>query len=67
MKIESDFAQLYCGVRQGRTNGGPIGIIIENKDYNEAITTEIVQKLSTLAKIKGVEALRLSYLYDGTN
>ena len=33
MKIESDFAQLYCGVRQGRTNGGPIGIIIENKDY----------------------------------
>ena len=33
MKIESDFAQLYCGVRQGCTNGGPIGIIIENKDY----------------------------------
>ena len=33
MKIESDFAQLYCGVRQGCTNGGPIGLIIENKDY----------------------------------
>ena len=33
MKIESDFAELYCGVRQGRTNGGPIGLIINNKDY----------------------------------
>jgi len=33
MKIESDFAELYCGVRQGRTNGGPIGLIIKNKDY----------------------------------
>ena len=33
MKIESDFAELYCGVRQGRTNGGPIGLIIQNKDH----------------------------------
>ena len=33
MKIVSDFAELYCGVRQGRTNGGPIGLIIKNKDY----------------------------------
>jgi len=33
MKIESDHAQLYCGVRQGYTTGGPIGIIIENKDH----------------------------------
>ena len=33
MKIESDFAELYCGVRQGKTNGGPIGLIISNKDH----------------------------------
>ena len=31
MKIESDYAQLYCGVRQGFTLGAPIGLIIENK------------------------------------
>jgi len=31
MKIESDYAQLYCGVRQGVTLGAPIGLIIENK------------------------------------
>ena len=33
MKIESDYPQLYCGVRQGESLGGPIGIIIENLDY----------------------------------
>jgi len=32
MKIESDHAKLYCGVRQGITLGAPIGLIIENKD-----------------------------------
>ena len=32
MKIESDFAQIYCGVRLGITIGAPIGLIIENKD-----------------------------------
>jgi len=32
MKIESDYAQLYCGVRQGMTLGSPIGLIIKNKD-----------------------------------
>ena len=33
MKIESDYPQLYCGIRQGHSLGGPIGIIIENLDY----------------------------------
>ena len=33
MKIESDFAQIYCGVRHGITIGAPIGLIIENKDF----------------------------------
>ena len=31
MKIESDHAKLYCGVRQGITLGAPIGLIIKNK------------------------------------
>ncbi len=33
MKIESDIPQIYSGVRHGQSLGGPIGIIIENKDY----------------------------------
>ena len=33
MKIEKDFAELYCGVRHGLTLGGPIGLIIQNKDW----------------------------------
>ena len=43
MKIESDYPQIYCGVRQGETLGGPIGIIIENLDYenwSEIMSTE---------------------------
>ena len=35
MKIESDSAQIYCGVRHGFTIGAPIGLIIENKDFQE--------------------------------
>tara|TARA_Y100000814_G_scaffold119901_1_gene85884 strand:- start:108 stop:1265 length:1158 start_codon:yes stop_codon:yes gene_type:complete len=33
MKIESDKAEIYSGVRLGKTIGAPIGLIIENLDY----------------------------------
>lgn len=33
MKIESDYAQIRGGVRQGRTIGSPIALWIENRDY----------------------------------
>ena len=33
MTIEQDYPELYCGVRQGETIGGPLGIIINNLDY----------------------------------
>ena len=33
MKIESDKAEIYSGVRLGKTIGSPIGLIIENLDY----------------------------------
>ena len=33
MKIESDIAEIYCGVRLGKTLGGPIGLIISNNDH----------------------------------
>ena len=33
MKIEHDQAEIYCGVRNQKTSGAPIGLIIENLDY----------------------------------
>jgi len=33
MKIENDRAEIYSGVRLGKTIGAPIGLIIENIDY----------------------------------
>jgi chorismate synthase len=33
MKIERDTAQLLSGVRQGKTIGSPIAILLENKDW----------------------------------
>ncbi|MFQ6604481.1 MAG: chorismate synthase [Fidelibacterota bacterium] len=32
MKIETDRARIYCGVRYGRTLGSPVGLILPNKD-----------------------------------
>lgn len=34
MKIELDRAEIYCGVRHGKTLGSPIGLIIPNKDWS---------------------------------
>jgi chorismate synthase len=33
MKIETDFAELYTGVRHGNSLGSPIGLILKNKDW----------------------------------
>jgi chorismate synthase len=35
-QIESDYAEIVSGVRHGLTMGGPIGLRIENKDWNNA-------------------------------
>ena len=32
MKIEKDHAEIWCGVRHGKTLGAPVGLIIRNKD-----------------------------------
>ena len=34
MKIETDYAHIRSGVRQGRTIGSPISLWIENRDYS---------------------------------
>ena len=33
MKIEQDHAEIYCGVRHGKTLGSPIGLILPNRDW----------------------------------
>ena len=33
MKIEKDHAEIWCGVRHGKTLGAPVGLIIRNKDW----------------------------------
>ena len=35
-QIESDYAEIVSGVRHGLTMGGPIGMRIENRDYQNA-------------------------------
>ncbi len=37
MKIETDYAQIRGGVRQGRTMGSPIALWIENRDFDEGL------------------------------
>ena len=49
MKIESDSAQIYCGVRHGITIGAPIGLIIEN---NILISSEcVIEKKSKIETV----------------
>ncbi|MBC8346780.1 MAG: chorismate synthase [Candidatus Marinimicrobia bacterium] len=33
MKIEKDHADIWCGVRHGKTIGAPLGLIVRNKDW----------------------------------
>ena len=37
MKIETDYAQIRGGVRQGRTSGSPLALWIENRDYDAGL------------------------------
>lgn len=37
MKIEKDYAEIYTGVRHGKSLGSPIGLILPNKDFENWI------------------------------
>lgn len=37
MKIETDYAQIRGGVRQGRTIGSPVALWIENRDFDKGV------------------------------
>ena len=43
MKIEKDHAEIYTGVRHGKSLGSPIGLILPNADF-ENWTTKMSSK-----------------------
>jgi len=54
MAIESDRAQVLSGVRSGRTTGGPIALLIPNKDWENWQRTMAVEALPP-AEASGVD------------
>jgi chorismate synthase len=55
MKIESDRAEILSGVRLGKTIGSPIGILIENKDWQnwkEVMSAEVRTQKSEIRSQK---------------
>src|SRR5262245_54309583 len=54
MAIESDRAQLLSGVRHGTTTGGPIGLLIPNKDWENWQRTMSVESPPS-AEVPGVD------------
>ena len=52
MKIENDRAEIYSGVRLGKTIGAPIGLIIKNADYENWM--KIMSVNATTKKIKKI-------------
>ena len=56
MKIEKDFAEIYTGVRHGKTLGSPIGLILPNNDFKNWSTKMSIAPVET--KIKKVTLSR---------
>src|SRR6187399_3280048 len=54
MLIESDRAQALSGIRHGRTTGGPIALLIPNKDWENWQRTMAVEGTPT-ADVPGVD------------
>ena len=50
MKIEKDFAEIYTGVRHGKTLGSPIGLILQNKDYKNWLNKMSIEPISDKVK-----------------
>ena len=51
MQIETDFAQILSGVRDGKTIGSPIALIIENKDWKNWKNKMSIEKMEKVKKI----------------
>ncbi len=50
MKIESDYSEIYTGVRHGETLGAPIGLILPNKDWENWTTRMAIDKQNSKTK-----------------
>jgi chorismate synthase len=54
MKIETDYAEIYSGVRHGKSIGSPIGLVLLNKDFENW-----TQKMSTTPVSEDVKKVTL--------
>ena len=54
MKIETDYAEIYSGVRHGKSIGSPIGLVLLNKDWENW-----TQKMSTTPVSEDVKKVTL--------
>ena len=54
MKIETDYAEIYSGVRHGKSIGSPIGLVLLNKDWENW-----TQKMSTTLVSEDVKKVTL--------
>ncbi len=54
MKIEKDHAEIYTGVRHGKSLGSPIGLILPNKDFENW-----TKKMSSLPVEAGIKRVTL--------
>lgn len=61
MAIERDHARIVSGVRHGQTLGGPIALMIENRDWSNWATAMSVEPLTGVQaaeQVEGAEAFR---------
>lgn len=67
MKIEKDQVRILSGVRNGRTTGGPVTLLVENADFKNwilAMSPEPVAE-DDEARLQAIEARRISRLRPG--
>ena len=57
-EIESDFAEIVTGVRHGVTMGGPIGLRIENRDFQNAGWSRRMSVAPVDGEVEKLTALR---------
>ena len=57
MKIESDRAEIFSGVRRGKTLGSPVGILIRNRDWEN--WKELMKVENNISALPAAQALKV--------
>lgn len=57
MKIESDRAEIFSGVRRGKTLGSPVGILIRNRDWEN--WKELMKVENNISALFAAQALKV--------